>query len=306
MTITIRAGRPGYGKTYTATQDIIEKLKAGRRVYSNWPVMTTDGRYSTLVWEPWMIQEQIFDADVYIDEAYRDYDSTEKDSVDTDTHTFFATNRHNDVNGVLIAQNVARIAKKIREIAEYEYVKKREIPFLLWLPYCLIVRTLMAHGINPMGYKKPPRAKFPRPLWFTIYTYENEEKAQKGEISQCEYVTRRLFEYETATAYDTHYFRKAGDAPFESVTWYDHIENMIPVPDRNPTKRFEQFRDFDIFEPSKKPPFPLEPQQMNAKAISCQSPPMSPQLSEILKIIKQKQSTLGENGRKIDQKSPSV
>jgi zona occludens toxin (predicted ATPase) len=237
MSITIRAGRPGEGKSYTATQEILWKLKEGRKVYANWPVVSKDKRFSALVWEPWMIKEVILDADIYIDEAYRDYDSTDRESVDVDTHTFFATNRHNDVNGFLIAQNVARIAKKIREIAEYEYVKKVEIPFVLWLPYALLVRFLMSKGINPLGYEKSPRVRYPRPLWFTIYTYENEEKAQHGLISDAVTVDRRVFENETAYAYDTHYFRKEGVFPYESVTWYDHLENGIPVPHRSEKER---------------------------------------------------------------------
>jgi hypothetical protein len=231
MSIRIRAGRPGYGKTYTCVDEIVQKLKDGRIVYTNFPVcFEYKGRvYSSLVWEPWMVLEVIVDADVYVDEAYRDYDSTDKDAVDQDIHTFFATNRHNGVNLTLIAQNVARISKKIREIAEYEYVKKTEIPFLLWLPYVLIVRFLMSKGINPLGYEKPPRAGFARPLWFTIYVYENEEKAQAGDVKDAVCVTRVLFRSAVAAAYDTHYFRKDAE-PYQSVTWVDHLVNLVPVP----------------------------------------------------------------------------
>jgi len=235
MGITIRAGRPGFGKSYTATQDILALLRSGRRVYSNWPVVSQDKKYSSLVWEEWMVHEVIVDADVYIDEAYRDYDSTDRDSVDQDTHTFFATNRHNDVNGVLIAQNVARIAKKIREIAEYEYVQKVTIPYPLWLPYVLFIRWLMLHGVNPLHYdiNHPPRLKNPRPLWFTIYTFESEEKAQKGNTSDAVGVERMLFTYDTAHAYDTHYFRSDDTDPYMSVPWLDYLEKKIPVPHRD-------------------------------------------------------------------------
>lgn len=231
MSITIRAGRPGFGKTYTCVDEIVAKLKEGRTVYTNFPVkFEYQGEwYSSLVWESWMVLEVILDADVYVDEAYRDYDSTDKDAVDQDIHTFFATNRHNDVNLTLIAQNVARISKKIREIAEYEYVKKTEIPFVLWLPYVLLVRFLMARGVNPLKYDKPPRAKYPRPLWFTIFTYENEAKAQAGDVKDVECVTRVLFRTEVAKAYDTHYFRKNAE-PYQSVTWLDYLDNLVPVP----------------------------------------------------------------------------
>jgi hypothetical protein len=237
LSIKIRAGRPGYGKSFISTAEILQSLREGRTVYTNWPVVSEDKKYSSVVWEPWMIYEDIYDSDIYIDEAYRSFDSTEKDSVDVDTHTSFATNRHNDNNYVLIAQNVARIAKKIREIAEYEYIKKVEIPFPLWFPYVLIIRWLMSKGYNPMRYDKPPRGKYARPLWFTCYLYENEDKAQAGKKEDAICVVRKLFNYDTANAYDTHYYRKEEDLPFSSVSWWEHIENCIPVPDQNPSKR---------------------------------------------------------------------
>ena len=233
MSITIRAGRPGEGKSYTCTADIIQRLEYGQKVYTNWPVITPDKKHSTLVWEPWMTKEVILDATVYIDEAYTDYDSTDKDSVDQDTHTFFATNRHNDVNAVLIAQNVARIAKKIREIAEYQYVRKTTIPLFLWLPYSLAYRWLKSHGYNPLGYPEHyPKPFDPRPLWFTIYIYENEDKAQKGSIADADGVLHYRFDPKTAACYDTHYFRREGSEPYESVTWAEHLIEGKPIPNK--------------------------------------------------------------------------
>lgn len=243
VSILIKAGRPGFGKTYTATDEIIERLERGERVFSNFPVITPDKKYTSVVWEPWMTHEYILDAWVYIDEAYTAFDSTERDSVDQETHTFFATNRHNDVNAVLIAQNVIRIAKKIREIATYEYVEKRDVPFPLWYPFSRIYRYLMKKGYNPLGYERPPHLGRPRPLWFTIYSFDSEEKAQRGDKKDAAFVTRRIFKMRTAQSYDTHYFRRDNESPYESVTWIKHLDEKVPVPHRKLGNPYMQMQD---------------------------------------------------------------
>ena len=93
--------------------------------------MIYDQGRSSLVWTPDLAHESIHDALIVIDEAYRDYNSRSFKNFSPDEHTFFATNGHNNVDIVLIAQNPARVDVVIREMCNiYFFVRKVSLPFV--------------------------------------------------------------------------------------------------------------------------------------------------------------------------------
>ena len=104
-------------------------------MFTNYPIVDSDMR-SSLVWSPDLVHESIHDALIVIDEAYRDYNSRSFKNFSADEHTFFATNGHNNVDVVLIAQNPARVDVVIREMTNiYYFVRKFQLPFMsrpLW------------------------------------------------------------------------------------------------------------------------------------------------------------------------------
>lgn len=165
-------------------------------MFTNYPIVDSDMR-SSLVWSPDLVHESIHDALIVIDEAYRDYNSRSFKNFSADEHTFFATNGHNNVDVVLIAQNPARVDVVIREMTNiYYFVRKFQLPFMS------------------------------RPLWFRVLGFLDEESMVSRNPKMAyssEFVPFRL---SVANAYDTHYFRKDCDE-YQGITWLDKMTKDI-------------------------------------------------------------------------------
>lgn len=149
---------PKKGKTYFVTMKAVKALlKGGRKVISNYPIVfnrpLTLGQkahnlfiglgkglrlkwfndkkkiegelLSSLVWEDKFITGGIQDSMIILDEAYRVVGSRDFKQFLKATHTFFATNGHDDNDFWVIAQHPARIDIIIREMVNiFYYVKK--------------------------------------------------------------------------------------------------------------------------------------------------------------------------------------
>ena len=204
---------PRQGKSYWATAEVVALLLEGKRtVYTNYPVVVKlkDGTYrASKIWTPDMAHKNIVSADIIIDEAYVDYSSREYKKFSVDLHTFFATNGHNDLNIILLAQNPARIDLIIREMcSSFHYIKKTAVPYWLWRPYAKI-KNLLGGDVDPNR---------PRPLFFTQYVYltEKDMAAVNGETAW--QVNRLWFDHKVASSYDTHYYRNQGEI-YQGVSW---------------------------------------------------------------------------------------
>jgi len=218
---------PRQGKTYYCTNEVVGLLKEGkRRIFTNWPVIvqTPKGPLSSRVWIPALAHENILESDIYIDEAYMDYNSREYKKFEKDTHTFFATNGHNDNEITLIAQNPARIDVVIREMCNgFFLVKKITWPFVIWTIYARLANLIRKEKYNPAR---------PNPLMFIVYNFLTE-KDMASRNPEAAYSTQRLwFNHDTARAYDTHYWKTDDDKPYEGKTWQEKLElnlNQPPV-----------------------------------------------------------------------------
>lgn len=150
-----------------------------------------------MVWTPDLVHESIHDALIVIDEAYRDYNSRSFKSFSGDEHTFFATNGHNNLDIVLIAQNPARVDVVIREMTNiYFFVRKLSLPFV---SRPLAFRVLGFLDELSMSSRDPKMAYSSELVWFRKYV---------------------------AQAYDTHYFRKDSQEHI-GITWKEHIESNL-------------------------------------------------------------------------------
>lgn len=192
-------GVPGAGKTFYATWRALREMKRkkGKKVISNYPIYDKKNKQYSYKWKPEYVYESVYDSLIIVDEAYRDYNARNFKNFDMDMHTFFATNRHNGNDFIIIAQNPARIDTVIREMANFfYYVQAFKIP-VIW-----------------------------RPLYFKISAYLMVEDFTSDRKPY--YIKRYLFSKVVAKAYDTLFYRASGDA-LELTRWYD--DDIVPVDD---------------------------------------------------------------------------
>jgi len=231
MAISIYWAPMRQGKTFCVTDEVIEKLlEAKRQQFTNWPVVVRlqDGRVlSSKVWKPEYVTACIVDADIYLDEAYRDFDCHDpKKFESTGAHTFFATCGHNNNDINLIVQAPARIVLAAREICTgYLLVRKTAWPWPLWF----VLATL--NNLIPNRAKLPPNS--PRPLYFTIYNFLTEKDMASMKPDAAWSIRRVWFNERTASAYNTHYFRNEEEAPLNGKPWAEELglsgEKLKPV-----------------------------------------------------------------------------
>lgn len=228
-------GAPSQGKSYYATLLIIEFLKAGKRVFSNYPVFYTvplalwqkvinfvyrlfkkPARYipkvlSPLRWEEDYIYASLTNCIIVLDESYR-YFNSHKRSVEDDVHTFFATTGHNDVDVYLIAQHYNRINLVIREVANY---------------YIYVIKTS-----NPFSIRGKRKGEL-SPLFFTAEYYISEDDFRLRRIQDTLADKRRVwFSKKVAQAYNTQYYRtKEKSIDPKPITWLEDMQRPKDIID---------------------------------------------------------------------------
>lgn len=207
---------PGGGKSYIGTYIAVkelEKTKSKKSVYSNYPIILKtkhpilkrilnkipyieisrkgiklfkreplqDTIQSTNIWESKYIYSGLTNAVIILDEAYRDFSSKESYAFTKDKHTFFATNRHNDLDIYIIAQHPSRIEVTIREMAN--------------------IFLFVSKWINPITGN---------PLWFDVSGYLSEEdfKLRNMKTDMRFSHQRVMFTKKVGNAYDTKFYRK--------------------------------------------------------------------------------------------------
>jgi hypothetical protein len=192
---------PRQGKTYIVVAEAINEMKKGKKVYSNFPIITPDGKYISHVWKAEYIYENIQNAIIIIDEAQRDFDSQGHKALDVDEDTFFAASGHNGLEIRVISQNLTRVAKAIRDrMNEFIFVQAGlSIPFL-----------------------KNREGKWGRPLYFIQTSYLTLEDLESHDKERIYLKERTLFKNYVANSYDTHYFKRTGDA-FLPNNWLDEL-----------------------------------------------------------------------------------
>lgn len=193
---------PRQGKTYVVVAEAIKEMQKKKEVYSNFPIITPDGKYISKVWQPEYIYENIQNAIIIIDEAQRDFDSQGHKALDVDEDTFFAASGHNGLEIRVISQNLTRVAKAIRDrMNEFIFVQK---------------------GFLSIPFLKNREGQWGRPVYFKQTSYLTLEDLESHDKERVYLTERTLFKNYIAASYDTHYFKKAGEQ-FIPDNWMDYI-----------------------------------------------------------------------------------
>lgn len=204
-------GRPGSGKSYFATHQLVKKLKAryenkkdAQFPLSNYPVK--HNKYGACYrFMPEMIYFPLQDAYIVTDEGYQYFGQSCKKDYKLDYEVFFGTVRHNNVDNLVIAHGMTRINADIRDKTEIYYVVKK-----IGLPEVL----------------------FPRPFWFRIYGYEDLGFVDNKTIDPF-LSFNVLFRKSIADCYNTHFWRKP-DFDMSTLPVWDE-DSLIEV-DENISK----------------------------------------------------------------------
>lgn len=207
-------GKPGEGKTYVCTAIAIEGMKEGRRVFSNYPIVTVDGEYCTRVIEGLqlvkdnmgnVIEERVIEnirylmrqnlnrAMLILDEAHLFFWSRDFKKFSDEDKNFFTFLGQHEISLYYIVQHENRMDTIANDCANlFCEVTKFEIPF-----------------IN-------------MPLFFTLTWWGSEEDLRdsyKDPNIEPYLIERRWFSLDVANAYDTRFFGHDRREFYEGITW---------------------------------------------------------------------------------------
>jgi hypothetical protein len=180
-------------------------MKKGVRVVTNFPVFVK-GYHETgysYKWDKSLCYENINDTVFIIDESYRDFNSRNYKDFTTEEHTFFATSGHNGNDFYFLVQNVNRLDKVIREVANYFLdIWKISIPLTNGYPLLMVCE------------------------WFySLERLESRWMTRKGAFKVQRYMLKRKI----AKAYDDKYFRKE-ESPDLVIERWEPKEDNSPTP----------------------------------------------------------------------------
>jgi len=193
---------PGNGKTYILTDIGLDMMKRGRRVFSNYPIRSLDGKYnSRVLTKEMLLTENFTDCVLLIQELHRWFNSRDFKEFTPEHHHFFSTSGHCQRSIYYDDQSVNRVDIVIREDTNLFYeIEKVMVPVLDYL-----------------GYEVP--------LYFRCFIYNDQEDMKMAHYGHMENVydyDRVWFNINTAAAYDTRYFGHDDRPEFEGETWDDY------------------------------------------------------------------------------------
>lgn len=200
-------GRPGEGKSYCATHIglkgmIVEK----RRVFSNFAIVSVDGKYSSLVINGqtedkiiddihFLMSQNLNRAILILDEAHLYFWSRDFKNFTKEDKDFFTFLSQHEISCYYIVQHEDRMDTVANDCANlFGIVHKFEIPILNM------------------------------PLFFVIEWWASEDE-MKNAIFHPEikpFLTERIwFNLDVANAYDTRAFGHSMKDPYEGITWIE-------------------------------------------------------------------------------------
>ena len=239
-------GLPGEGKSFCVTKIAMDRIRKGRMVYSNYPIMFNEGKkqFTSYVWDDKFVYEPLHDCDIVIDEGYRVASSRDWKSFTVDEHTFYGTTGHNGIDVYFITQAIPRIEVIIRElVSKFHHIQKTTIPW----------------------FSKDPRGYYEKVLWFVddVYLQDNKTPGTPGKERYT--ASHIFFTQAVGKAYDTKYYRSKGSITHTPITWAEKLnfpgvektkkvfdswlkKFRVKVPEHDPLE--EYFEDIDLDEVS--------------------------------------------------------
>ena len=193
---------PGEGKTYFLVWTALQAMRAGRTVWSNFPIKSVDGRYVSRFWKKEYIFENISRDMVIDDELYREYFSRNFKEFDEKHALAFSTLGQKEVSFYGAAQHQDSDDVHINRVTNlWITIRKTEVPFL-----CV-------------------------PLYFdvTIYSSLDDYKNAAYHPDIEPYDSFRLwFDRDVAEAYNTKYFAQDERPHTEGEDWDTYYARQIP------------------------------------------------------------------------------
>jgi len=130
--ITVRIGKPGEGKSLTASMDIREALAKGIPVYSNLHLNETSSLFRYFRTEDWEVIYELQNGQIVFDEGQFILDARRWDSLPVEFRQLLQKGRHEGLDFTVLTQNIMQIDVAYRRlIHEAESVHQ----FLSWRKY---------------------------------------------------------------------------------------------------------------------------------------------------------------------------
>lgn len=215
--INIYFAPPGEGKSFIGTALILELMRKGRRVFSNWPVRSVDGKYCSKVWWRALMKENLSKGAIFLDEAQKDFWSRNFEKFSEDDLAWFTQCGQYEISLNIFTQNLDNIDVIIRRVANtFIEVRKTEIPLL------------------------------ELPLFFTLSEFTSMEdyiSYQRGIVSPW-HTERIWFSKDIASAYDTKWFAQDERPIYQGISWVKFLTSQGRPPTL-PTE-FSLFRHMKI------------------------------------------------------------
>lgn len=197
--IHILVAPPSGGKSYMATLISREIFMEGkRRIYSNYPIRTRDGKHCSYVWEPSLMHENLSGHVIILDEAHKYYWSRDFKSFTQADKDWWSTTGHNEVTVYVLTQELARIDCIITDKATMIWdIEKIQIP-ILEIPICFRVTQ-----------------------WPSKEAYS---AASKGMLAKPPIAVKYMFfNQSVADMYDTHFFKSSFGPEYIGIRWDEYI-----------------------------------------------------------------------------------
>lgn len=202
---------PSGGKTFILTDVAVKLMRSGEtRVFSNFPIITPDGKYVSKYIDKSMLGCSDLNLDgsyIFYQELWRDFNTNDYQALDQDLHhynDFFSTLGHHEISFHADSQELRKLWIRVREdINEFISIEK----------VCYPMTT--------------------KPIFFNLFTYRTEEDMRNslyrpGAIFKTERVWFNLY---SASSYDTRFFRNDSVPPFEGKDWITVLNERGLQPD---------------------------------------------------------------------------
>lgn len=198
-------GKPGSGKTYTATAIALDRMKEGRLVFSNYPITSVDGVYCSRVIEGitstgqviekihWLMAQNLNRAVLVIDEAHLFWWSRDFKEFKKEDKNFFTFLAQHEIEVYYIVQHENRMDTIANDCATlFGIVTKMVIPFI------------------------------DMPIRFSIVWWSAEEEIRTSILNPAIVpfdIENFWFNKDVASAYDTRFFGHDLRPRYQGITW---------------------------------------------------------------------------------------
>lgn len=214
--IYLYSGTPGSGKSLNSIRDIVQKLKSGGNVISNFPIkldkikVRKNTKLGKFIYKEnkeltvefltdFALKNHVKGKEaqtlIVIDEAQAMFNPRDfRDVNRKDYNHFFSLHRHLGYNCILITQNDRLLDKQIRCLIEYE-IKHRKINNFKtigkMLPFSTFAAVTYWYGVREkvnvdfFTYKKKLSSLYDSYALFDVVKNDESNKAEKENVTAC-------------------------------------------------------------------------------------------------------------------------